>query len=67
MPMALSAENTLFANYFGLPAISTPSDFDANGLPLGLQFVGRPGDELSVLRAAHRYQAAAGSQRHPTI
>jgi len=38
-----SAENTLFANYYGLPAISVPSGFDSNGLPLGLEIVGSPG------------------------
>jgi aspartyl-tRNA(Asn)/glutamyl-tRNA(Gln) amidotransferase subunit A len=67
-PMALSAENAMFANYFGLPAISVPCGFDANGLPLGLQFVGKPWDELGVLRAAHLYQAATSwSRRHPSI
>ena len=66
-PMALSAENTMFANYFGLPAISVPAGFDGNGLPLGLQIVGRPWDELAVLRVAHLFQTATSwSGRHPT-
>jgi aspartyl-tRNA(Asn)/glutamyl-tRNA(Gln) amidotransferase subunit A len=66
--MALSAENAMFANYFGLPAISVPCGFDANGLPLGLQIVGKPWDELGVLRVAHLYQAATSwSRRHPSI
>jgi len=30
-PLALAAENTMFANYFGLPAISVPSGLDARG------------------------------------
>ena len=46
----LSPENTMFANYYGLPAISVPSGLDKRGLPLGLQIVGRPWDERSVLR-----------------
>jgi len=54
-PQALSAENTIFANYYGLPAISVPCGFDRNGLPLGLQIVGRPWDEATVLQLAHRY------------
>jgi aspartyl-tRNA(Asn)/glutamyl-tRNA(Gln) amidotransferase subunit A len=55
-PQALSPANTMFANYYGLPAISMPSYFDRNGLPFGLQIVGRPWDEPSVLRLAHRYE-----------
>ncbi len=54
----LSAEYTVFANHYGLPAISVPCGFDAGGLPVGLQLVGRPGDEQSVLRAAYWYQEA---------
>src|SRR5262249_13730871 len=36
-PLALSAENTMWANYYGLPAISVPMGQDSHGLPLGLQ------------------------------
>ena len=65
-PLALSAELTMFANYFGLPAISVPCGFDARGLPLGLQIVGKPGDDISVLQVAYRYQNATRfAERHP--
>ena len=57
-PQALSPENTAFANYYGLPAISVLCGFDANGLPLGLQIVGKPWDERAVLQLAYQYQAA---------
>jgi aspartyl-tRNA(Asn)/glutamyl-tRNA(Gln) amidotransferase subunit A len=55
-PQALSPKNTVFANYYGLPAVSIPSGFDSNGLPLGLQMVGKPWDEARVLRLAYRYE-----------
>jgi len=55
-PQALSPENTAFANYYGLPAISVPCGFDRNGLPIGLQIVGKPRDEASVLHLAHRLE-----------
>jgi aspartyl-tRNA(Asn)/glutamyl-tRNA(Gln) amidotransferase subunit A len=55
---ALSPANTMFANYYGLPAISIPSGFDRNGLPIGLQIVGRPWDDISVLHLGHRFQRA---------
>ena len=55
-PLALSPENTVFANYYGLPAMSVPCGIDRNGLPLGLQVVGKPWDEATVLYAAFRYE-----------
>jgi aspartyl-tRNA(Asn)/glutamyl-tRNA(Gln) amidotransferase subunit A len=54
--LALSPENTIFANYYGLPAITVRCGFDSHGLPLGLQIVGRPWKETAVLHLASRYQ-----------
>jgi len=47
-----------YANYFGLPAVSVPCGFDRDGMPLGLQLVGRPGADGTVLALARRYQEA---------
>jgi aspartyl-tRNA(Asn)/glutamyl-tRNA(Gln) amidotransferase subunit A len=55
-PQALSPQNTVFANYYGLPAISVPCGFGGNGLPLGLQMVGKPWDEATVLHLAYCYE-----------
>ncbi len=64
--LALSAQNTLFANYYGLPAVSVPCGLDRDGLPLGLQIVGAPGGDLTVLKAAELYQQATPwSRMHP--
>jgi aspartyl-tRNA(Asn)/glutamyl-tRNA(Gln) amidotransferase subunit A len=57
-PQALSPELTMFANYYGLPAVSVPCGFDTHGLPMGLQMVARPWDEAAVLRVANQYQTA---------
>ncbi|MBL0745617.1 amidase [Chryseolinea lacunae] len=63
---ALSPENTAFANYYGIPAISIPGGFDTNGLPLGLQMVSRHWNELVVLQLAHQFQnATAFGEKHP--
>jgi aspartyl-tRNA(Asn)/glutamyl-tRNA(Gln) amidotransferase subunit A len=43
-------------NYLGLPSISVPAGFDAKGLPVAFQLVGRPFSEAKLLRAAHAYQ-----------
>ena len=40
----------------GLPAISVPGGFSRDGLPIGLQFAGRPFEDSLVLQAAHAYQ-----------
>ena len=65
-PQALSARDTMIANYFGLPAVSVPCGFDTRGLPIGLQIVARPWHEAAVLELARQYQAAtAGGKKHP--
>jgi aspartyl-tRNA(Asn)/glutamyl-tRNA(Gln) amidotransferase subunit A len=43
-------------NVSGHPAISIPCGLDVSGLPVGLQIVGRPFDEATVLRVADAYQ-----------
>ena len=45
-------------NYLGLPAVSVPAGFTANGLPSAFQLVGRPFDEGLLLRVADAYQRA---------
>lgn len=52
----------------GQPAMSVPCGFTDDGLPVGLQLVGRSFDERTVLRAAHAFEAAAGvsGRRPPT-
>ena len=47
------------SNHTGLPAASVPCGFTAGGLPIGLQLIGRPFDEATVLRAAHAYEIAS--------
>ncbi|HEX9700939.1 MAG TPA: amidase family protein, partial [Acidobacteriota bacterium] len=64
-PLDVRAAMTLFTRPFnltGLPALSLPCGF-AGGLPIGLQVVGRPFEESTVLRVAHAYEDAAGWHR----
>ena len=44
----------------GLPAISVPAGFTENGLPVGVQIVGRHRDEFGVLQLAHAFEQATG-------
>jgi amidase len=52
----------------GLPAISVPCGFTRDGLPVGLQIVGRRRDDLGVLRLAHAFERATrvGERRPPS-
>ena len=43
-----------------LPAVSVPCGFTDDGLPVGLQIVGRPFDDLGVLQLAHAFEQATG-------
>jgi len=55
-------------NITGQPAISLPCGFDPQGLPIGLQIIGRPWEEETVLRAAHAYeQATDWHRRRPDL
>ena len=49
---------TRLANLTGLPAVTVPCGWGEGGLPVGLQVVGRPMDEGTVLAIAHAYQQA---------
>jgi amidase len=48
----------------GLPAISVPCGFTPEGLPVGVQIVGRPRDDLGVLQLAHAFEQATGFGKH---
>jgi aspartyl-tRNA(Asn)/glutamyl-tRNA(Gln) amidotransferase subunit A len=52
MAMYLSDIFTVSANLTGLPAISIPAGKDNSGLPIGVQFIGKAFDEMSLLQAA---------------
>ena len=55
-------------NVLGLPVVSVPCGFTADGRPLGLQIAGRPFDEATILRLAHAYeQATDWHRRRPPV
>jgi aspartyl-tRNA(Asn)/glutamyl-tRNA(Gln) amidotransferase subunit A len=51
---------TWLANVHGGPAVSVPCGTAPEGLPVGLQLMGRSYEDAMVLRAAHSYESAAG-------
>jgi aspartyl-tRNA(Asn)/glutamyl-tRNA(Gln) amidotransferase subunit A len=58
--MYLSDIFTISVNLAGIPAISIPVGFDSQGLPIGLQLIGRSFDEAGLLNMAHKYQQITG-------
>jgi len=63
--MYLNDVFTVPASLAGLPGISVPAGLSGEGLPLGLQLLGRPFDEETVLRAAGVLEEAAGFTAQP--
>ena len=57
---------TRLVNYLGLCAISLPCGHTSEGLPVGLQLIGKPFDESSILQLAYAYeQATSWHRRRP--
>ncbi len=55
-------------NICGLPAISVPCGFDRNGLPIGIQFIGRPLEDAQVIQAARIFQSQTDwHKKHPKL
>lgn len=63
--MYLNDVFTVPASLAGLPGISVPAGLDTAGLPLGLQVLGRPFEEDTVLRVAQAIEDAAGFTAQP--
>src|SRR5260370_11309729 len=73
-PLALNLETDLafpdplggIGNICGLPSMSVPCGFTEKNLPVGLQFVGRAGDDFAVIQAGRTFQAHTDwHKRHP--
>jgi amidase len=61
-------KSAYFISVTGLPAISVPVGFTPEGLPVGLQIVGRPRDDFGVLQLAHAVEEASGAgRRRPPV
>lgn len=54
-------------NLIGLPAVSVPVGYDKDGLPIGLQLIGRPWAEATLLRLASAIEELAPSQKRPAV
>ncbi len=68
LQMYLSDIYTISSNLAGIPALSVPCGFTPDNLPVGLQLMGRPFDEETVLRAGYAYEKnTEWSEEHPNV
>jgi aspartyl-tRNA(Asn)/glutamyl-tRNA(Gln) amidotransferase subunit A len=68
LQMYLSDIYTISVNLGGLPALSLPCGFDQDGMPIGMQIIGKHFDEATILRVGHAYeQATEWSKRKPDL
>jgi len=64
--MYLNDVFTVTVNLAGLPGISVPAGLDSQGLPLGLQLIGKPWEEGDLLNTAYALEGAAGFVAKPS-
>jgi len=68
LQMYLADVFTISANLAGVPGISVNCGFTKRGLPIGLQVIGKPFDEDTILKVAHAYeQATTWRTRRPSV
>lgn len=62
-------EVVIYATFAGLPSISVPVGFNEQGLPMGIQLIGRPRGDHDLLRLAYRYEQLIGDvlARRPVL
>ncbi len=58
LEMYLSDICTVSVNIAGLPGLSIPCGIDKNGMPIGMQLIGKPFDEETILNAGYTYEQA---------
>jgi aspartyl-tRNA(Asn)/glutamyl-tRNA(Gln) amidotransferase subunit A len=63
LQMYLSDIFTLSANMAGIPGLSIPCGFSSEGLPIGMQLLGRHFDEANLLRLGYHFEQATDFHR----
>jgi aspartyl-tRNA(Asn)/glutamyl-tRNA(Gln) amidotransferase subunit A len=65
--LSLLLRQNIFANVVGVPSLSLPCGFTEDGMPIGMQLVGRPFSEPTLFRMGHAYETATDwHTRRPT-
>ena len=64
LQMYLSDIFTISANLSGVPGISVPCGLNAQGLPMGIQFMAKPFNEETLFQVAYAFEDKAGFKNH---
>lgn len=60
-----SGDTNTLTSTTGLPAVIMPGGYTTKNLPIGIQFVGKPFDDLTLLQVAHGYEQASKRRKPP--
>lgn len=63
LQMYMSDIYTVMINIAGLPALALPCGFDRTGMPIGMQLIGRPFEEKTILQAGFAYQSVTDAHK----
>ncbi|MEK8127088.1 amidase family protein [Paenibacillus filicis] len=62
-----AGSNNRLSPYSGFPAISVPAGFTEEGLPAGIEFLGRPFDESTLIKFAYAYEQGTHKRKAPAL
>lgn len=62
-----AGNNNRLSPYSGFPAISVPAGFTSEGLPAGVEFLGRPFDEATLIKLAYAYEQGTHNRKAPEL
>jgi len=63
----VSGDNNRLSPFSGFPAITVPAGFTNQKLPVGIEFLGRPFDESTLIKLAYSYEQGTHHRQAPTL
>lgn len=63
----VSGDNNRLSPFSGFPAITVPAGFTNSGLPVGIEFLGRPFDESTLIKLTYSYEQGTHNRHAPTL
>ncbi|MEW6269094.1 MAG: amidase family protein [Thermodesulfobacteriota bacterium] len=67
MPFSFGGDSILIASLAGLPEVTVPAGYTADGAPIAVSFLGRPFSEATLIRLAYAFEQATLARRPPAF